>query len=450
MINGIILSEKTKEELIDIILGQNERIEELERKIKSEQKKRTEKFSKGNTQKKRKQRPGRKKGHEGVTRRVPKHIDEVIDETLNECPDCHYELGEAIDIEEQVQEDIVPAYVRVRKYRKHVYCCEYCQKKIIAPYHPEHVPKGYLGANILIHAVILKYHHCLPYRKICELLEDMSGLKVSPGGLSQALVRISQWVGVEKDQILEAIRGSPQVHADETGWRLDGKKSWVWALVNKQLAYYHVDRSRGRKVLKEILGEEFDGTLISDFYCVYLKLPYRMQKCLVHLLRDFHDCAKTDHDEEFVKAYKRIKRIIKDALRLQAKHGTMPIGQYTRLRVRIEGRLFDFMALGYGNKNLQRLSKRFAQSWLDMLRFLKDPSLPWHNNLAERLIRPNVIYRNRLFGNRSDQGAEAHGTMMSLIQTLRLQNKNVGENLRKAYLNHRQGYPDPCMSLSTC
>ena len=203
-------------------------------------------------------------------------------------------------------------------------------------------------------------------------------------------------------------------------------------------------------MIKEILGDAFDGTLISDFYSVYLKLPYRMQKCLVHLLRDFHDSAKTDYSEEFVKAYKKIKRIIKDAIRLQSKHEAMPSGQYARLRMQIEDRLFDFMAFGYKNKNLQRLSKRFAQSWLDMLRFLKDPSLPWHNNFAERMIRPNVIYRNRSFGNRSDQGAEAHGTMMSLMQTLRLQNRNVGENLRKAYLNHRQGHSDPCLSLGTC
>lgn len=450
MDRGILLTEKTKEELIDIILGQDERIRELEEKFKAEQKKRTEKFAKGNVRKKRKKRPGREKGHEGITRKVPEHIDEIIEETLEECPDCHHELGEAIDVEEQIQEDIVPAYVRVRKYRRHAYCCEHCRKEVKAPYHPEHVPKGYLGANVLIHAAILKYHHCLPYRKICELLEDMMGLRVSPGGISQALVRISQWLDVEKDQVLEAIRGSPQVHADETGWRLDGKKSWVWAFVNKRLAYYHVDRSRGRKVVKEILGEEFDGTLISDFYSVYLKLPYRMQKCLVHLLRDFHDCAKTNYDEEFVKAYKKIKRIINDALRLQSKHEIMPVGQYARLRVRIEDRLFNFMAFGYKNKNLQRLSKRFAQSWMDMLRFLKDPSLAWHNNLAERMIRPNVIYRNRSFGNRSDQGAEAHGTMMSLMQTLRLQNKDVGQNLRMAYLKHRQGYSIPCLSLNTC
>lgn len=456
MVDGIILTEKSKEELIEIILEERKRmaemeakIRELEKKIEAEQKKRAEKFAKPNAVKKRRKKPGQKFGHVGMTRAVPERIDEEIDETLGECPHCHEALGEPVGVEEQIQEDIVPAHVRVRKYRRHRYRCGHCGKEALAPYHPEHVPLGYLGANVLIQAAILKYHHCLPYRKIRELFQELAGLTVSPGGISQALARISHWLGVEKAVLLEAIRGSPQVHVDETGWRLDGKKSWVWALVNKRLAYYHVDRSRARKVLKRLLGPDFDGTLISDFFSVYLKLPYPMQKCLVHVLRDFHDCAKTDRDEEFVKAYKKIKRIIRDALRLQTKHETIPSGRYARLRERIEERLFDFMAKGYTNKNLQRLSKRFAQSWLDMLRFLKDPSLAWNNNLAERLIRPNVIYRNRSFGNRSDRGAEAHGTMMSLMQTLQLQNKNVGDNLRKAYLSHRQGFPAPCLSLET-
>jgi transposase len=454
MVDGIMLTEKSKEELIEIILEERRKraelenkIRELEEKFKAEQKKRTEKFSKANTKKKRKKRPGQKLGHVGMTRPVPDHIDEVIEETLLECPDCHHALGSPIDIEEQIQEDIIPAHVRVRKYLRHVYGCEHCQKKIWAPYHPEHVPMGYLGANVLIQAAILKYHHCLPYRKIRELFQELAGLTVSPGGISQALARISHWLGVEKAELLEAIRGSPQLHVDETGWRLDGKKCWVWALVNDRLVYYQVNRSRARKVLKGLLGSGFNGTLISDFFSVYLNLPYRMQKCLVHLLREFHDCSKTDRTVEFVMAYRKIKRLIKDARNLRDRHDQIPSGEYARLRFRLEERLFEFTTAGYTNKNLQRLSKRFTQSWLDMFRFLKDPSLAWNNNLAERMIRPNVIYRNRSFGNRSDRGAEAHGTIMSLMQTLRLQGKNVTENLRMAFLRHRQGFAAPCLSL---
>ncbi len=320
MVDGIMLTERTKEELIEIILNLDRENNELREKIKEEQQKRNEKFAKPNTVKKRKKRPGQKFGHVGMTRLVPDHIDEILEQSLCECPDCRHPLGKSVEVLEHVQEDIIPARVHVRKYLRHRYYCPCCQKVITAPYHPQQVPHGYLGATVLIQAVILKYYHCLPYEKIAELFEDMAGLKVSAGGLSQALVRVSRWLGVEKKVLLAAIRGSPQVHADETGWRLDGEKSWVWAFVNERLAYYTVDRSRGRKVVRGVLTDAFKGVLITDFYGVYFNLPYRKQKCLVHLLREFHDCAKRDNSEEYQNNYKRIKRLINDALRLQERH----------------------------------------------------------------------------------------------------------------------------------
>lgn len=439
MVDGIILSEKSKEELIEIILGLYKENEELKQRVKEEQDKRNEKFAKPNTAKKRKLRPGQKLGHIGITRQIADQIDEVIEETLQQCPDCRQPLKDSVEIIEHVQEDIIPAKVHVIKYRRHRYYCSCCQKMISAHYHPQHVPQGYLGANVLIQAAILKYHHCLPYEKIVELLKDMSGLQVSAGGLAQALARIGRWLGVERKVLLEAIRGSPQVHADETGWRLDGQRSWVWAFVNERLAYYEVNRSRGRKVIRKTLTDKFKGVLISDFYGVYFNLPYRKQKCLVHLLREFRDCAKRDDSVEYQENYKKIKRLIHDALRLQKQHGDMDKIAYLRRVAAIKQRLFDFMAHPYKNMNLNRLSKRFSKFWLDMFTFLQDPTIAWNNNMAERMIRPNVIYRNRSFGNRSIQGAQTHATMMSMIRTLILQKQNVGEFLKTTYIAHRQG-----------
>jgi transposase len=429
MVDEIILTEKSKEELIEIILALDRENKELREKVKAEQQKRNEKFAKPNTAKKRRKRPGQKFGHVGITRPVPDHIDEVLEQTLCECPACRHPLSEPVEVLEQIQEDLIPAHVRVRKYRRHRYYCSECQKMVTAPYHPQQVPRGHLGASVLIQAAILKYYHCLPYEKIAELFKDMGGLTVSPGGLSQALARVSEWLGVEKRVLLTAIRGSPQVHADETGWRLDGKKSWVWAFVNERLAYYEVNRSRGRKVVRNILTDSFKGVLITDFYGVYFSLPYRMQKCLVHLLREFHDCAKRDDSEEYKINYKKIKRLINDALRLRDRREQLGKTAYLRRVVNIKQRLFSFMISPYQNKNLRRLSERFKKFWLDMFTFLQDPAVAWNNNLAERMIRPNVIYRNRSFGNRSDRGAKAHGLMMSLIQTMKLQKKSACHGL---------------------
>jgi len=443
---------KSKEELIRIILEQAKQIEELakkleelQQKLKLNQQERIQKFIKPSV-KKRHHKPGQKEGHPGTTRPLPDHIDETLKQTQELCPDCHNLLGQSIDTLEHIQEDLIPAKVVVRKYIRHRYYCACCQKVVTAPYHPQQVPKGPLGANVLIQAAILKYHHCLPYKKISLLFQDMCGLTLSPGALAQSLQRLSEWLKVEHKVILEAIRASPSVHIDETGWRLDGKSHWLWAFVNEQLAYYKIEPSRGRKVVKMVLPQDYGGTIISDFYGIYFRLPYKRQKCLVHLLREFHRLKQIDRSEEYQHAYKKIKRLIDDAIRLHSRHKLLPQTSYQSRYKRLKIRLFTFMASGYRNKNLQRLCKRFSKFWLDMFVFLENPSIPWNNNLAERLIRPNVIYRNRSFGNRSINGAKAHETLMSLIQTLTLQKQNVSEFLKTAFIKHRQGDLTPLLS----
>ena len=93
---------------------------------------------------------------------------------------------------------------------------------------------------------------------------------------------------------MQAIRSSAYVHVDETGWKINGTKHWLWAFANKKLAFYKIDRSRGSKVPIGLLGNPFPGILISDFYSAYNKMNCRQQKCLVHLLREMRDCRGKD------------------------------------------------------------------------------------------------------------------------------------------------------------
>ena len=56
------------------------------------------------------------------------------------------------------------------------------------------------------------------------------------------------------------------LHADETSWRVSGKTHWLWAFANHDLTYYMIDRSRGEPALLRFFTEEFEGTLVSDFW----------------------------------------------------------------------------------------------------------------------------------------------------------------------------------------
>lgn len=218
-----ILFDKTKEELVDIILKQDQRIKDLEEKLKESEAKKKQKelpkFIKPNLRK-RHCPPGQKEGHKGSGRFLPQRVDETIDQTLAACPHCHNGFKEPAEIVEHTQEDIIPAQVKVTKYRQHRYWCRHCQKFVDAPYHETEMPDAKIGPNVLIHAAILKYNHCLPYDKIAELFKELSGLYVSAGALAQGLQRLSRWLNVEQQTILDAIRAGPYVHIDETGWRL--------------------------------------------------------------------------------------------------------------------------------------------------------------------------------------------------------------------------------------
>jgi hypothetical protein len=276
----------------------------------------------------------------------------------------------------------------------------------------------------LVQTILLKYHHGLPFNKIAELFESLAGFRITEGALTQSLQRMSEWLNVESDMILAAIRASPLLHMDETGWNVSGIRHWLWAAVNKRLAFYRIARSRGAKIPREILPERYAGALVVDFYSAYNRLKFRIQRCLVHLDRELRKCFLGDPTGEHVRYYKVLKRIIRDSRDLKKKRRKSAPAVYVQKVSLIRRRLLRWACREYEDKHLKRLAQRIMKHATELLVFLEEPEVPADNNLAERIIRPHAIIRNRSFQNRSDRGAGAHEVMMSLLHTLRLQEKN--------------------------
>ena len=421
----LILSEKSKRELIDIILDlkqENQNLKEENKALKGQIEKKTiptPSYPKRKL-KKRWRKLGRPPGHPGTTRSKPVHIDNINHQKLYNCPDCgnSHIIPLPSETRVHIQEDIIPAKVVTTKFIRYAYWCPCCRKKIFAPYAPQEIPHSYLGPNILIHAVLLKYLYGLSYSKIAKIFRNLCNIKLTPSALAQALQRISLWLKVEKETLLEAIRGSPYLNIDETGWRVAGSNHWLWTFVNERLAFYCIRRSRGRKVLKEILKDNYSGTIISDFLSAYNKVGKYRQKCLVHLQREMARCKELDTSLESQKAYKKLSRIIKDAYRLNVNRKEISPLKLFQKTSSIEQRLFNFASSSFKSKHWSRLSQRILKYYQELLTFLKKQGIPPHNNLAEQMIRPNVIIRKISFQNMSSKGTFAHEVLMSLLQTL--------------------------------
>ena len=390
-------------------------------------------------------RPGQKPGHPGQTRPKPDHIDRVVEQRLTHCTRCHSALGESVEITEHIQEDLIPARVEVTCFRHHRYWCPGCRRLVSAPTAPDEIPDSYLGPAVLTHTLLFKYVHALPFNKIRMAFQQMGGLTVTEGGLSQALQRMARWLKIETGELLQAIRTTPAVHIDETGWKITGQGHWLWAFVTEKLAYYRIDPSRGSTVPKGVLGPTYEGTVISDFYSAYNLLKVRQQKCWAHLIRELREEAKQDISEEYRLAHRGLRRIFLDARRLARSRIDLPVVTVFRRSRLLSERLLQWGAAPYHSRTLRRLSERILKHHHQLLTFLEQPHVPMDNNHAERMIRPHVIIRNRSYQCRSPTGALTHTDLMSWVQTLALQGRAIGPVLGAAYVRHRQGDPTPIL-----
>lgn len=179
----IFLAEQSKDELINEILSLRQEKEALAKKnqVLEKQLEDLKKQIKPALikvpiyqKKKRWKKLGRPVGHPGCTRVKPEVMDHIVEQKLEKCPDCGEEsLGELVtEYQEHLQEDIVPARVEATKFIRHAYWCCVCKEQKRAPYASHEVPYGYLGPNVLVETILMKYHHGLPYSKIQTMFQE--------------------------------------------------------------------------------------------------------------------------------------------------------------------------------------------------------------------------------------------------------------------------------------
>ena len=386
---------------------------------------------------KRTRRPGAKVGHQGHCRPAPDKIDAVERHSLSNCPDCHGALSTPVETRSRYIEDIPPIDPHVTEHLIDRYWCRAC-RKLVEPKVTQAFPGCVLGNNLIAFSCWLHYGLGLTIDKIVTLLNVACQFKVTAGGLIQAWQRLAIHLDIDYKQLREAAKSSPVLHADETGWRLNGKTHWLWCFTQDRLAYYTIARSRGAPVVRKVLGKKFDGTLVTDFYAAYNGVsPAFRQRCLVHLDREIEKVDLVDESPQWKAFRKKFRRWIGDARRLGYNRSALPADSFQRIRELLEDRL---VALGdtsdLQTKFARRLPCRLRRFRHELLTFLDLPGVPSSNNHAERQIRPAVIIRKNSYCNRSRQGTRVQAAMMSIFQTLHLRSIDPMRSLRDGLADH--------------
>jgi hypothetical protein len=290
-------------------------------------------------------------------------------------------------------------------------------------------------------AVYLRYRLGLPYRKVQLLFDEMFGLHFVPAsalGFDRTAARRGQAL---HEDLRAKVRASTIVHADETGWRVDGQNYFLWYAGHPQLAFFHIDRHRSGDVAQAILGEHFHGTLITDDYAAYNAVQADdRQRCLTHLLRTAKE-IRTELDllraggiayrevDGFLTA---LTELFKEACE-QSHHRHRPAAAKKLERSYLR-QLDKLCAPALSFPAAETLRQRVQKERGELFNFLRHPGVPATNNHAEQSLRASVIMRKITFGNRSAQGAQTHSVLASLLHTARRQGRDVRDFLQTLLL----------------
>jgi hypothetical protein len=400
-------------------------------------------FVKPNVAKKPRKKPGRKMGHIAALRPMPSKIDQVIEVPLARndrnrelCPRCRCALMN-LRSHDRIIEDLTPSNVEVIQFKTRSGHCVNCDRRVEsrAPQQPpapiSDLPHGQIGINALSLGLMLRIRHRLPFRQITHVFQKMAGLKLCAGALVKQMKRIAGWLEAEYQKLILKMRASGQIHADETGWRIDGKNAWTWVFTQPLLTLFVTDPSRSGKVVKDILGEAFGGTVVCDFYGAYDGLNCPKQRCLTHLLREIRDEGEKDGSFATEKWVMKLKRWCQDGIAHKKKWKDLPDAEYELKASRIEDRLDELIKKEPGHIEAKRLHKRLIKHRADLTRFLWEQALEPTNNPAERALRPMVIARKITGGSRTPAHAEAWAQLSSLLATQEQNGKNVLEETKK-------------------
>ena len=362
------------------------------------------------------ERSERKKRTQSFVRRreIP---TEVHEHALDQCPKCGRKLCGGWVHRTRQYVEIPETPVRIVEHRiirrKCGVCGTQCMPKVDLS--TEVLGKARVGVRLMSFIAYLHTVCRVPLRTIKGHLKVMYGLDLGLGELCQILHAVSEVAKPEYAVLLEEIRGSPVVNADETGWREDGINGYIWSFSTPKLRYFVYRQSRSGQVAKEVLGELFDGVVVSDFYCGYSVLLTRHQRCWAHFYRDLKKLVEANPSDAVVGQW--VDRVM--SIHKQAKEFS---SDDKRVRVR-QRELFEEAVLEVArpyfksDKPQRILAERIEKFLPELFVFVEDPRVPSENNAAERAVRPAVIARKISGGTRSAKGSDTKAVLMSLFGT---------------------------------
>ena len=402
--------------------------------------------------------PGGQPGHPGPHRqRLPaERVNHVVRYVPTTCLRCRSPLPD-----EPAPHDPGPQWHRVAElpeiaavvteYQGHSRTCPECGLPNCAEIPPE-VRAQVLGPRL---AAVMSYfsgRHHNGKRGVQEVVGTVFQVPVPLGTVVALEQEMSAASATPHTEAGQAVRESPVKDVDETGWKQGGQKRWLWGAATATAASFGIHARRGWEGLQALPGATIQGIVGSDRWSAYNKPALHPRQIgWAHLERDFRRCvdrggAAVVIGQAGLKAVDDLFRLWWDSRqrrvsRAERQTGLGPVLEDLQAALEQGRDCGDTKAATFCSNVLAL----YPALWL----FATVEGVEPTNTPIERLLRPGVLWRKNAFGNHSDAGCRFTERMLTVVQTLRLQERQVVDSLHQALVAHRSGQPAPKLVTTT-
>lgn len=387
---------------------------------------------------------GRKKGakkRKRESRRI--ELAPFPEERVDETYDYLFEdLGRLVPLDEYrsfQQVELIDNPFRITEHRCRVYRDPVTGKKVLATLPLEIRRGGLLGPRLTTWIGYLKSVSRCSYTQIGGMLEEVFGLPVSRGMLAKAVRKMGDATAPIYDQLCSRLPNESVLNIDETGHKDRKKRMWTWVFRSPDVTVFRISPSRGSEVLREMLGESFDGVIGCDCFSAYLKfatdMNVELQLCLAHLIRDIRYLTTLPSPsirrfgEKLLDIFKRIFHVYHRREKLSDR-------VYRRRMHKLREELLRKAKAVRCGGEAATLAKRIVAQSSRWFTFTEYPRIEPTNNLAERALRPIVIARKLTQGTRGPNGQRQTERLWTVVETARQQKVPVFSLLNRALDAH--------------
>ena len=372
---------------------------------------------------------GGQPGHKGYTKEQTELPNKTVECFPEVCPECGRRIdpkGARIAERRQIWDLPLPIAPIVTEYQSMECTCQCgCHCKGQLPREAT-APVSY-GANV--HALVgyMSTLQSIPFKRMVDILNNVFGLQMSQGTVSNILQRMRKKAEKEMDAIRAGIEKAEVVGADETGVKINGQQHWVWTFQTDALTYMAVDKGRGKAVIDKHFPEGLpQSILVTDRHSSYFKIDVKgHQICIAHPLRNLIYLSQTVPDSNWPT---EMMALLREAIHLKhlSPQGHVNDKDVSQIKERLNS-LMDNLPI-VNDEAQQKTLNDFLLNLMPkkefMLTFLTNPAVPSDNNASERSVRP-VKTKMKVSGQfKNDDSATSYTNLHSLIQTARKNNRD--------------------------